>query len=176
MDPELEDAAYEGLQVDLVFKGVGPSFGDLFAIVGEQHPEFPPSGRFSFDKLADLGFQQVDDYFGVPNPTDEGDDVRVWLYPVVDGDDVYHHPGPFSAIRLEYCILRNPAAYLQTFLATLDRFLKTLEVDVHYLTRDVRLTPDEARTSVSDDASQILEHWKAEGIEPGSDEALMLDH
>lgn len=106
MDGALEDAAYEGLTVDLIFRGIRPSFGDVFLLVGEQHPEFPSSGNFRFDRLASLGFQQVDDYFGVPAPTDDGDDVQVWLYPVVDGEAVYHHSGPFSAIRLDHCVFR----------------------------------------------------------------------
>src|SRR5687768_1500602 len=112
MTPELsEEMLYAGVSVDILFGTHRPTFGDLFLICGQDHPRFPPSGRFAFDQLADLQFEQVDDYFGVPSLTDDGDDVVVWLYPLVAGEVVDHHPGPFDGIRLDYNVLRNPSRH-----------------------------------------------------------------
>src|SRR4028118_116463 len=108
MEALLESAIYEGMDVDCIFGEEKPSFGDLFQICGYDHPQSPASSKFNFGNLAELGFEQVDDYFGITSFEDEGDDVVVWLYPLVDGEDVYHHPGPFSGVRLSYNILCNP--------------------------------------------------------------------
>jgi hypothetical protein len=85
------------MQVDLKFGARKPSFGDVFQLCGETHPRFPPSGQFPFESLADLGIEQVDDYFAV---TDDGEPV-IWIFPLVDGEVVDHHPGPFDGLRLE---------------------------------------------------------------------------
>jgi hypothetical protein len=85
------------MQVDLEFGTVKPSFGDVFELCGDTHPRFPPSGQFEFGSLADLGIEQVDDYFAV---TDDGDPV-IWVFPLVAGEIVDHHPGPFDGLRLE---------------------------------------------------------------------------
>jgi hypothetical protein len=91
------DSVEETVQLDLSFSGAKPSFGDLFQICGDTHPRFPPSGHFDFQSLADLGIEQVDDYFAV---TDDGDPV-IWIFPLVGGEVVDHHPGPFDGLRLE---------------------------------------------------------------------------
>ena len=80
-----EELLYEGVIVDIAFGVPGPMFGDLFLICGYDNPNFPPSGRYAFDTLEDLQFSQVDDYFGVESMADDGDDVVVWLYPLVGG-------------------------------------------------------------------------------------------
>jgi len=172
MDDALEDAAYEGLSVDLVFSGDGPLFGDLFLLSGDEHPSFSPSGRFPFRELAHLGFQQVDDYFGIPSEADEGDDVVVWLFPVVDGDTVDHHPEPYSAVRLDYSVLRNPVNTLGAFLRCVEVLVSHLDVQLVYSTRDTKLSLAAALAAIKSDALQIVEHWSSEGITPGSSEAL----
>jgi len=88
MNELTEEECYEGVGVDLVFENQGPTFGDLFVICGYENPNFPPSKNFHFDK-----FSQIDDYFGVQTLSDEGDDVSVWLFPLVDGEVVDHNPG-----------------------------------------------------------------------------------
>lgn len=87
----------ESEQVDLMFVGSKPGFGDLFLVCGRTHPSFPPTGQHKFAELADLGFDQVDDYFAIcrdGNP-------QVWLYPLVNGRVVDHHAGPYDGLRLE---------------------------------------------------------------------------
>ena len=84
------------LQVDLLFTGAKPCFGDVFLLCGCQHPEFPPTGDYGFADLADLGIEQVDDYFAL---CVEGDPA-VWIYPLVQRQEALHHPGPYDGLRL----------------------------------------------------------------------------
>lgn len=108
----------QSVQVDLIFQTRKPGFGDLFELTGDIHPNFPPSGEFNFSQLADLRFEQVDDYFAV---CEDGDPI-IWLYPMVDGKVVHHHPGPFDGIRLELAAKR----YRKRWSACLDRLRKLL--------------------------------------------------
>jgi hypothetical protein len=71
-DTNLEDQNV--VVVDLVFKDVGPSFGDRFAICDRETPDFPLSPRVDYSYYAELQFSQVDDYFGVRALSEEGDD------------------------------------------------------------------------------------------------------
>ena len=88
------DQIFEGLHVVFQFPDEQPRFGDVFEIVGSIHPNFPPSGKFRFGELEDLQFSQVDDYFGVRTMSEIGEDICIWLYPLVDEEVVHHHPGP----------------------------------------------------------------------------------
>ena len=80
-----EDILYEGVAVLISFDEPRPNFGDLFLLCGVEHPNFSPGGAIDFSVFEDLQITQVDDYFGVPSLAEEGDDVAVWLYPVVGG-------------------------------------------------------------------------------------------
>ena len=84
---------------DILFTEQRPMFGDLFQIVRDVNPNFPPSETdFGFEKLGYmLGVEQLDDYFAI---CVNGDPV-IWLYPLVKGHDVDHHPGPFDGIRID---------------------------------------------------------------------------
>ena len=84
-------------EVDLLFADPKPKFGDLFLICGDEHPLYPPTGNFGFEKLADLQVEQVDDYFGIRG----AGDPTIWISPLVGGEVVEHHPGPFDGLRLE---------------------------------------------------------------------------
>jgi hypothetical protein len=125
MFKKVEYTGFEGqaeLKSKALFTNPQPMFGDLFPICGDSHPNFPPTGSFEFERLADLQFSQVDDYFGVQANSDEGEDVPIWLYPLVDGEPVHHHPGPFDGVRLEYNVLRNPVRRAEHFLLCVERF------------------------------------------------------
>src|SRR5688572_28318969 len=102
MESILANAVYTGVMIDFIFENENPTLGDLFLICGYPHPNFPPSGNFAFEELSDLNFSQVDDYFGLRNMKREGDDVIIWLYPLIGDRDVYHHPGPFTGLRMSY--------------------------------------------------------------------------
>ena len=166
---------YQGISLDIEFGEPRPSFGDLFRISGDVHPLFPPTGQFGFERLADLQFEQVDDFFGVRSLSGEGTDVPIWLYPVVSGEPVYRHAGPFDGVCLEYSILRNPVRRAEHFLLCVEE-LAALGSGVFYRSRgaDLGLSPNLA--PVRDDIAAVVRHWATEGITVGSVEALALDY
>ncbi len=159
-----EDECYEDVEIDFTFLNEGPEFGDLFTICGYINPNFPPKGKFNFSCLLEHKISQIDDYFGIPAATDAGDDVSVWLYPLIDYDVADHHPGPFNGLRLSYCVLRNPEERAQLYLnlakAIEDNFQVTLSQSV-----------DSAKQKIE----AIISYWSGEGIEVGSSESLEVD-
>lgn len=176
MEQLLESAIYEGVDIDLLFEAEQPGFGDLFQICGYDHPKFPASGKFDFSSLSEFGFEQVDDFFGVTSDEDEGDDVVIWLYPLEKGEVVYHHPGPFSGVRLSFNVLRNTTEQGEFFLRVVEQFVQTLPVKAVYRLRSLELGSSPDLPVVRADINQIVEHWRSEDIEPGSSEALQLDY
>lgn len=82
--------------VDLMFTDVKPCFGDVFLLCGFENPDAPPTGEYGFAELADLGIEQVDDYYAL---CVDGDPA-VWVFPLVRGKVVEHHPGPYDGLRL----------------------------------------------------------------------------
>jgi hypothetical protein len=168
-----EDMLYQGASVDIAFADPRPSFGDLFRVCGTTHPRFSPTGEFGFDHLAELQFEQVDDYFGVRSLTDEGDDVPVWLFPLVGGEVVDHHPGPFDGVRLSYNVLRNPERRADHFLLCVQEFA-ALGSGTEY--RGVSLGSPPDLTPVRADIAAVVKHWAAEGVAVGSHDALAIDY
>ena len=169
-----EELLYEGASIDISFAPWRPMFGDLFLICGDKHPKFPPSGEFEFDSLAHLQFEQVDDYFGIRSLNDEGTDVPIWLYPLVDGEPVYHHPGPFDGVRLNYSILRNPARRADHYLKCVAAFAG-FGAGVFDRNRALDLGSPPDLSGVRVDIDAVVQHWAAQGIEVGSSDALELD-
>jgi hypothetical protein len=168
-----KDMLHQGVSVDIAFAEPRPSFGDLFRICGDTHPHFPPTGEFGFERLADLQFEQVDDYFGVRSLTEEGTDVPVWLYPLVGGEPVYHHAGPFDGVRLEYNILRNPVRRVEHFLRCVREFA-ALGSGVEYRNRGVTLGRPPNLTPLQADIEAVVRHWAKQGIPVGSSDALTV--
>ena len=117
---------------------------------------------------------QVDDYFGVSSLGGEGDDVVVWLFPLVDGEPVHHHPGPFDGVRIEYCILRNSARHAAHFLRCVHD-LAQFGIGVRYRNRESELGTPPDLSTVRADIDAVVRHWAAEGITVGSDEAMEVD-
>lgn len=177
MDEELLDLAIErsNIVVHLLFEEEKPSFGDLFLIRGFAQPHFPSSGRFNFSALAHFEFDQVDDYFGIRSEDDNGDDVKVWLSPLVKDKVVYHHSGPFDGIRISYGVLRRPVSTAKLFLAVVDEFAKYLPVRVIYTQRDEDLGNPPNLTVLEEDINQVISLLREQGIEPGSKEAMAVD-
>lgn len=169
-----DDMLYQGMSVDIAFADPRPLFGDLFRICGDTHPRFPPTGEFGFDRLAELQFEQVDDYFGVRSLTDEGDDVPVWLFPLVGGEVVDHHHGPFDGVRLEYSVLRNPERRAEHFLRCVKEFA-AMGSGVVYHSRGASLGLPPDLSPVRTDIAAVVRYWAAEGIAVGSDDALAVD-
>jgi hypothetical protein len=169
-----ENLLYQGASVDIAFDAFRPKFGDLFLICGARHPIFPPSGGFAFDKLGDLQFEQIDDFFGVRALHDEGDDVPIWLYPLVNGEPVHHHPGPFDGIRLDYNILRNPVRRAEHYLKCVAAFA-TFGNGAVYRSREMDLGSPPSFSPVKADIDAVVRQWASQGIEVGSRKALVLD-
>jgi len=84
-------------QLDLSFRDPKPTFGDLFAMCGDLHPDYPPQGDFPFAQLASLGIEQTDDYFAVC----QRGEPAIWIFPLIRGEVVQHHAGPFDGLRLK---------------------------------------------------------------------------
>ena len=160
-----EDDAYENVEIDFTFSGVGPEIGDLFTVCGYVNPNFPPKGKFNFESLLRYNISQIDDYFGVLPEDQKGDDVSVWLYPTISGEVVDHHPGPFNGLRLSYCTLRNPEDRVNIFLELASSIEKIFPV-----------TLSQSTDSVKQKIYAIIEFWEKQGIQVGSNESLEVDY
>lgn len=159
------------ISVDFEFTGAKPGFGDLFLICGERHPNFPPEGNVDFRPLSNLAVSQVDDYFGVQVVSNGGPpgDVAIWLFPLVAGNIVDHHSGPFDGLRLDYDTLRNPPHRLDHYLQMLRAFQSHLSGRLRHRSVNVQIAEIEAK------AAAKMRHWQQRDLEPGSPQALAFD-
>ena len=160
----------EGISVDLIFETQGPKFGDLFTICGYENPNFPPEGHFNFLQFEALQFSQIDDYFGVQTTSGIGDEVAVWLFPLVDGEVVDHHPGPFDGLRLSYNVLRNPVERSKHSIYVVEELSQSLKVKLNFNSAGNDLK------SLERDIQAIVDFWAGEGIKVGSNAALEIDY
>lgn len=117
----------------------------------------------------------MDDYFGVRSLTDEGSDVVVWLYPLVGGEPVHHHPGPFDAVRLEYNVLRQPPRRAEHFLRCVEAFA-ALGSEVVSRTRGVSLGSPPDLGPVRADIDAVVRFWAARGVTVGTTAALRINY
>ncbi|HVI45691.1 MAG TPA: hypothetical protein VM802_12520 [Chitinophaga sp.] len=146
-----------------------PRLGELFLITGETHPKFPPRNN-AFEQLAPLGFEQLDDFFGILNEEEAGDDVLVWLFPMINGEEVFHHSGPFDAVRLSYSALRNTPANISLLQNCFESIQKMPDVEVFF--DDKKISSFEP---IKQKADEIVAHWRANNIEPGSEQSLLIE-
>lgn len=168
---EIQERVLTGVQIVFKFQGEKPSFGDLFLMTGDEHPDFSPTNEV-FSCLEAFEFTQVDDFFGIENPNlDEGGDVIVWLFPQVDDEDVYHHDGPFDAIKLSYDVVRNAVGHQSLLESIFNTLNENLKVDIYF--QGEAIHNFELVKTFIDEAVQYCQEEL--GVEPGSDEALMLD-
>lgn len=172
MTAPTDEMLHAGIRVDFLFPKRGPKFGDLLLACERKHPRFPPTKSLHFEQLADLQFDQVDDYFGVRGFGGEGDDVPIWLFPLIGGEPVHHHEGPFEGMRLAYNVLRNPEYRVEHFLTCVNRFA-TIAGRIVYRGEEVAAAELEGR--VRGDIAAVVQHWVGEGIVVGSNEALEID-
>lgn len=167
---DLETLAFEGINIDFQFNSDNPTFGDLFLIVGFENPSFLPNSR-EFEKLTELGFEQTDDYFGIKNDTDIGYDVKLWLFPIIKGEEVYHNNGPFDAIRLSYQVLNNDKKTAKLFENTFNAIKSNLDVTPIFEGKQI-----ENFEEIKEVITKTIQYCKEElKVEPGSDKALQLD-
>ncbi|WP_212002710.1 hypothetical protein [Chitinophaga sp. HK235] len=156
--------------IDFRFKAKDkPRFGELFLITGEEHPKFPARSQ-TFKDLAPLGFEQLDDFFGILNDEEEGDDVLIWLFPMLNGEEVFHNSGPFDAIRLSYSALRNAPSRISLLQACFDAIKALPEVEVMF--EEGKINSFDAVQKRND---EIVAHWRANNVEPGSEQSLLIE-
>ena len=155
--------------IDFRFAKEKPRFGELFLITGEEHPKFPPRNKF-FAQLAPLGFEQLDDFFGILNSEDTGDDVLVWLFPMLNGEEVFHNSGPFDAIRLSYSALRNAPVNISLLQDCFNTIKGMPDVEIAF---DGNNISDFA--PVQKKADVIVAYWRDNDIEPGSEQSLLIE-
>lgn len=167
---DLGTLAFEGINIDFKFKSDKPTFGDLFLIVGYENPNFLPTSR-EFENLQNLGFEQVDDYFGIRNTSDIGDDIRIWLFPIINGEEVYHNEGPFDAIRLNYVIVRNNKETAVLFEKAFNAIKAKLNVSPTLKGQTID-NYDNIKKTINETIKYCREVLK---VEPGSNEALQLE-
>lgn len=170
-----ESAFYEGVAVDLLFVEAKPEFGDLFTVCGYENPNFPPKTTM-FESLGNLGFEQIDDYFGIRADDDQGDDVILWLYPLVGGAVVEHEPGPFEGIRLSFNVLRQPSHRAAKFVEVVRQMATKLPVRVRDAARGEVVPASALIPHLTANVETITSHWKQQGIRCGSKEALDIDY
>lgn len=146
-----------------------PRFGELFLITGEEHPKFPSRNK-AFAELAPLGFEQLDDFFGILNSEESGDDVLVWLFPMINGEEVFHNGGPFDAIRLSYSALRNAPANISLLQDCFNAVKALPDVEI-----DFEGTTISDFGPIQQKADEIVAYWRENSIEPGSEQSLLID-
>lgn len=112
MAPGAPPAPQSEIAVDLLFDGPGPTFGDLFTITGHENPNFPPPRQFDFAQFTDLQVSQIGDYFGVRALGDVGEDIPIWLFPLVPAGSsiTIRAASTASASPTASCATRSPAA------------------------------------------------------------------
>ena len=120
--------------------------------------------------MAPLGFEQLDDFFGILNSEDTGDDVLIWLFPMLNGEEVFLNSGPFDAIRLSYSALRNAPATISLLEECFNAFKGLPDTAVFFDDNPVN-----DFSAIKAKAEEVVNHWRANGIEPGSEQSLQVD-
>jgi hypothetical protein len=168
---DMETLAFEGINIDFHFKSDKPTFGDLFLIVGFENPNSLPNST-EFEKLNQLGFTQIDDYFGIRNESDFGDDVKLWLFPIKNGIEVYHDNGPFDAIRINFGVLRNGIETSELLENVFNSFKQNLDVNISFNGKEIK---DYA--VIKKKLNETIDYCRNElKVEPGSEKALQFDY
>ncbi len=98
----------------------------------------------------------------------------IWLYPLVDGAEVYHYAGPYTGFRLAYDILGNSVQVIDHFLLLITWFASEFPVKVTYPLRTLDLGKPPDPTILTADIQQVVEYWRSQKIEPGSTEARRM--
>ncbi|HEY1012848.1 MAG TPA: hypothetical protein VGE07_09115 [Herpetosiphonaceae bacterium] len=162
------------IQVDLRFGPEAPLLGDLLNLCGIDAPDSPTTPGQPWAALDDLGVCQIDDYYGIPAEDDAGD-VRLWLFPGIGPvAEVYHHPGPFDWLRLDYPLLRTPPQTARLLIAVLGRMAATFAVAVAIPLLGGAVAWPAARHSLVALIDATIAAWQEQGIEPGSPGAFRI--
>lgn len=152
----------EGVSVDFLFEGVKPEINDLLALSGSSDTNRMIESRMGFDQFKEYKFCQIDDYWGIWSESRHGDEVMIWLFPLIDGEIMDHHSGPYDGLRMSFRVLGNPIERADEFIQVVEHFSRALPVKVQY-----RMAT-QAIESLKGDIRAIAEYWKDQGIEVGS--------
>ena len=153
---------------DISFIGEKPVFGDLLAMTGIEDSKFPIKNE-NFLKLCDLGIEQSDDFFTIPNENiDFGDDNILWIIPLIKKTEVWHNPGPYDGLRFTYDILRNREENKEIYLNCLEKFINLFSVSVSY-----RGEKQKNLEKIKKDIEKTIKELLENDVKPGSEEALM---
>ncbi|MFY0254873.1 hypothetical protein ACDQ55_13070 [Chitinophaga sp. 30R24] len=156
--------------IDFKFTGRDkPRFSELFLITGQEHPKFPARNKI-FAQLEPLGFEQLEDFFGILNGEETGDDVLVWLFPMINGEEALQSSGPFDAIRLSYSVLRNDPANISLLQECFDAILQLPDITADF---DNNTIKDFA--PIQQKADEIIAYWRQNQVEPGSAQSLLIE-
>ena len=167
---DYELLAFEGIDIDFQFNTEKLHFGDLFLIVGIENPNFPSNNK-EIIELQSLGFEQVDDYFGIRNNSNLGSDVKIWLFPIINGEEVYHNHGPYDSLRLSYIVVKNTPNTIDIFEKSFNQFSDKLDVTPKFNGETV-IDFNEIKTICNNTIKYCREELK---VEPGSEEAIGLE-
>ena len=156
---------------DISFKGEKPVFGDLLAMTGIENSKFPMKNE-NFLKLTSLGIEQSDDFFAIPNENyDFGDDIILWIIPLIKKTEVWHNPGPYDGLRFTYDILRNSEENIEIYLDCLGKFINLFPVSIYY-----RGQKQKNLEKIREDIESTIKELLKNDVKPGSDEALSIDY
>ena len=169
-----EHLLFEGVSVEVSFGEQRPTIWDLLALCGIDTSTSGEAVGSAFGNLLDLQFSQIDDFYGVRGLGPLGDDVAVWLYPVIGDTVVHHQEGPFDALRLTYCVLRNPRARADHYLRCVAS-IGALGTGITYEGLDLPLEGLRETSRLRSDIDAVTDHWASEGISVGSNEAMQID-
>ena len=167
---DLETLVHEGVSIDFQFTTDKPNLGDLLLIAGFENPKFPAKNR-KFEMLSDLGFEQVDDYFGIRNTKDAGGEIKVWLFPIIEGEEAFHSNGPFDAIRVSYIILQNDPKNADLVAKIYNQITSNFVVKPIFNGKPID-SYDEVKQVIDKAVQYCRQELK---VEPGSDKALELE-
>ena len=156
---------------DMRFIEEKPVFGDLLSMTGMEDSKFPIKNE-EFLKLGDLGIEQSDDFFVIPNENENfGDDNIVWIIPLIKKAEVYHNPGPYDGLRFTYDILRNSEENIDIYLNCIKRFAELFPVSVSY-----RGQKQESLEKIKEDIKSTIKELLENDVKPGSEDALTMDY
>ena len=84
---------------------------------------------------------------------------------------MWHNPGPYDGLRFTYDILRNSRENVDIYINCLEKFIGLLPVSIYYRGKKLENTE-----KIKEDIENVVKELVENGVEPGSDEALMMEY
>ena len=97
--------------------------------------------------------------------------MLVWLFPIINNEEVFHNEGPFDAIRISYVVVRNEKKNAKLIENIFKSFKENLDVDIYF--ENIQI---DDFTAVNNKLTEVMEYCEKElNVEPGSDKAMELE-